>query len=680
MRKLAPLIFVIFAIQANAESRVSGELVKWHPINIDVTGPMAAEADNSPNPFMDIRLDITLTNPSGEQLTVPGFFAGNGAGNGEGNVWRARFAANESGAWQYQVAFYQGVNAAVVENPTSLATLPSHGDNGEFTIAARDAAAPGFLSKGRLEYVGEHYLKFADGPYFIKSGVDSPENFFGYGGFDNTVDQPGGVSKKQLNNELHEYAPHIQDYQTGDPNFISEDTGVDGKGIIGAINYLNTQGVNSVYFLPMNLGGDGRDTYPFISPAGTDNDNVHYDVSKLNQWDIVLNHMQRKGVAAQFVLNEQEDLNTNWLDDGELGPQRKLFYRELISRFSYLNAVKWNISEESRHGADNHIAFARYIRKLDWAEHPLGVHSFKDSPERTYTDLLGLSEFDITSIQFSAAKSGEFTESWRTQSSDAGWPWVIDMDELGPGNVGLIPSNIEEMRKSVLYPVYFSGGNIEWYFGGGHPQPLGGDTSAEDFRQREAMYGFTRIAREFMEANLPFWQMIPNDTALGGKQTNDQVFSKAGEVYALYLENGEAGRELSVAEGSYAISWYDPRRGEDVSAIREVDGSMISIGEAPKEPAEDWVVLVRALNFELPVVEVIDEPEIVVTPEVEVDPEVGTANPDEPSTTAVNETTAPELGAANGTTGSGGGGSIAWYFLLMVVLGAKLRYLQAQRD
>ncbi len=665
MRRLAPLIFALFAINASAESRVGGELVKWHPVNIDVTGPMAAEADSLPNPFLDIRLDITLTSPSGEQIIVPGFFAGNGTGNGEGNVWRARFAANESGEWTYQVAFYQGANAAVVDNPAALTTLPSHGDNGTFNIAARDAEAPGFLSKGRLEYVGEHYLKFADGPYFIKSGIDSPENFFGYNGFDNTIDQPGGKAKNGLTNNLHDYAPHIINYQAGDPNFTSEDTGVDGKGIIGAINYLNTQGINSVYFLPMNLGGDGRDTYPFISPSGTANDNVHYDVSKLHQWDIVLNHMQRKGMVAQLVLNEQEELNTNWLDDGELGPQRKLFYRELIARFSYLNGVKWNLSEESRHGTENHIAFARYIRKLDWAEHPIGVHSFKDIPHRTYTDLLGLSEFDITSIQFSSEKSNEFTESWRSQSAEAGWPWVIDMDEIGPGNIGLTPDNTDEMRKSVLYPVYFSGGNIEWYFGGGHLLPLGGDTSVEDFRTREAMYRFTRIGREFMEAHLPFWQMEPNDDALSGKLTNDQVFSKAGDVYAVYLENGEAGRELAVNAGTYVVNWYDPRNGGAVGTEREVEGSMITLGEAPNEIAEDWIVLVRAMEFELPVVEVTEE--IVVVPEQNVTP--GAENP---SAMPVGESAEPDLGAANETSESGGG-SIAWCGLFMMMLTRRLR-------
>jgi hypothetical protein len=32
--------------------------------------------------------------------------------------------------------------------------------------------------------------------------------------------------------------------------------------LIGVLNYLASQGANSTYLLPMNIGGDGRDTSP----------------------------------------------------------------------------------------------------------------------------------------------------------------------------------------------------------------------------------------------------------------------------------------------------------------------------------------------------------------------------------------------------------------------------------
>ena len=574
---------------------VSESPVQWQPMTLDVLGPTISETDDNPNPFLDIRLDITLTGPSGVIYNVPGFFDGDGNGNGSGNIWRIRFTPDEPGQWQYLVHFQQGTDLAVAQFGTTGNALGAHGASGEFSVDPVDPQASGFYRNGRLEYVGEHYLKLANGSYWIKGGVDSPENFLGYAGFDNTVNQPGGVGEGTLANGLHHYATHIADWQPGDPNFISADTGEDGKGIIGAINYLSSQAVNSMYFLPMNLGGDGRDSYPFIGASGSDYDNTHYDISKLSQWNIVFDHMQRKSIAAHWVLAEQETGNTHWLDNGELGVQRKLFYRELIARFSYLNALKWNLSEESQYGTLRHREFARAIRKLDWAAHPVAVHNWLDNPDLLYNDLLGNPDFDVTSIQFNASNADRFVETWRQKSADAGWPWVIDMDEVAPGNIGLTDSNSDELRKSVLYPVYFSGGNVEWYFG-----YQASDVRTEDFRTREAMYRYMRIARQFMLDELPFWQMTPNDDALSGGNDNDQVFEKPGVVYALYLPTAQTGRSLQVAEGNYTLTWFNPRIGKSVGEPRGVSGTAIDIGTAPESESnfssEDWVVLIKTTD------------------------------------------------------------------------------------
>lgn len=570
---------------------INGPRVKWQPLSLDVSGPAATETDESPNPFLDIRLSVTFTAPSGNQVVVPGFFAGDGAGNGRGNVWRALFSPDESGNWAYVVSFRQGNNLAVSDNATGGSILSADGASGSFVIAERDPEAPGLLADGRLEYIGEHYLKQADGGYWIKGGIDSPENFFGYAGFDNTVNQSGGAGTDGLQDDVHRYEPHVDDWNTGDPNFTSEDTGVDGKGIIGAVNYLSGQDVNSIYFLPMNLGGDGRETYPFVGASGSEFDNSHYDVSKLHQWNIVLDHMQRKGISAHFVLAETEGGNTNWLDNGQLGVERKLYYREMIARFSYLNGIKWNLSEESRYGTDRHIEFARYIRSLDWADHQIAVHTNRDSPGNTYNDLLGQPDFDTTSIQFSPRNADNYVETWRKNSANAGVKWVVEMDEIGPASTGLTDTNADSLRTEVLYPTLFSGGHIEWYFGY-HSLPLGGDMRTENFRTRESMFRFMTYARNFMMDNLPFWEMSPNDEALSGGDSGDQVFEKPGQVYALYLQDGSSGRTLLVAQGSYSARWFNPRTGLFTGDTSNLSGTSLALGSSPNGQSEDWVVLI----------------------------------------------------------------------------------------
>lgn len=575
---------------------VAGELRVWHPVTISFAGPAADEADSNPNPFLDYRLQLSLQGPSGQTYEVPGFFAGDGNGGGSGNVWQVRFAPDEAGNWQYAASFRGGANVAVdlafdAGTPTAF-----DGANGTFTVSPRDPNAPGFLKWGRLAYNGNHYLKFADGPYWLKGGTDSPENFFGYAGFDNTVDQ-GGI----IPNFLHEYATHRTDWRPGDPDF-GGGSGVDSKGIVGALNYLGAQHVNSIYFLPLNLGGDGQETYPFLSPAGGRANNTHYDVSKLHQWHQVLEHAQTQGVAVQFVLAETEPGNENWLDNGDFGVERKLYFRELVARYGYLLARKWNLSEENDFNLGQLREMAGYLRTLDWNGLYLAVHTHTNYFGQ-YENLVGDQRFTATSIQYQPNNAGEFVETWRANSAAAGQPWVLDMDE----NVGgLTDGNVDDLRKRVLYDVYFSGGQIEWY-AGYHDLPLGGDMRLEDFRTREAMWQYMWHARRFMQENLPFWEMRPADNLVTREAADyggAEVFAKPGRIYAIYLPNATAGGQLDLrgAPGAYRLRWFNPRTGAFAgAAVEGAAGRVINLGQPPTAAGEDWVILVTIANNLTPV-------------------------------------------------------------------------------
>ena len=61
--------------------------------------------------------------------------------------------------------------------------------------------------------------------------------------------------------------------------------------------------------MPYNAGGDGDNVWPFVDR----DDKFHYDVSKLDQWQIVFDHAQAKGIYLHFKLQEQEN------DDGTSG-------------------------------------------------------------------------------------------------------------------------------------------------------------------------------------------------------------------------------------------------------------------------------------------------------------------------------------------------------------------------
>lgn len=579
---------------ANVGGQMTGQLVAWHTLTVSYNGPTASETDNAPNPFLDYRLNVLFIGPSGQSYLVPGFFAGDGQGSDQGDVWQARFTADEAGQWRYCASFRTGKGIAVELDPLVGEPTAFDGTSGIFTVAPTDRSAPGFLRWGRLEYVGGHYLKFRDGPYWLKGGTNSPENFLGYAGFDNTVDQ-GGI----LADFLHHYSPHGDDWRDGDPQFASADTGVDARGIVGALNYLADQHVNSIYLLPLNLGGDGQETYPFIDP----DDRMHYDVSKLHQWNVVMEHAQQQGIAIHMVLNEAEEANRHWLDAGQgLGIERKLFYREMVARFGHLLALKWNLSEEAVFLREELLAFADYIHSLDWAGHTIAIHN-PAGWQHKYEEVLGQSNFSATSMQYDGTEGGALVEAWRNSSAAAGVPWVIDMDENNPAGVGLTPDNAGTLRKEILYDVYFSGaGGVEWY-AGYHELPVGGDVNLENFRTREAMWQYTWYARQFMQQHLPFWLMTPADELLTGETEQyggGEVLALAGEVYAVYLPVGEPAGRLQVVGGSaYTLRWYNPRTGEfegQAATLQAMaDGLLLA---PPHSPPSDWVTLVERVGFE----------------------------------------------------------------------------------
>ena len=105
---LAVLFPGVSAAQAPAAS-VSGELKRWHKVTVTLDGP-AASATGTPNPFLDLRMDVTFTHAASRTTyRVPGFFDADGdAANtsaSAGTKWRAHLAPDKVGQWTYRISF-----------------------------------------------------------------------------------------------------------------------------------------------------------------------------------------------------------------------------------------------------------------------------------------------------------------------------------------------------------------------------------------------------------------------------------------------------------------------------------------------------------------------------------------------------------------------------------------------
>lgn len=175
------------AVAKPAQGIVSGTMKQWQPLTLRFLGPRARQTDSKPNPFLDYRMEVTFFSPDGRQYRVAGFFDGDGQGGNAGNVWKVRFTPDEAGKWNYRVSFRRGLEVAVSLDPDAGQPAAFDGEGSYFDIGDREKDAPGFLKWGRLENAdGVHYLKFRNGPYWIKGGTDDPENFLAYAGFANT--------------------------------------------------------------------------------------------------------------------------------------------------------------------------------------------------------------------------------------------------------------------------------------------------------------------------------------------------------------------------------------------------------------------------------------------------------------------------------------------------------------
>lgn len=554
---------------------------------IDFPGPESSEGA-TPNPFLDYRLNVVFSHEdSGLRLTVPGFYAADGdaaeSSAEAGSTWRVRFTPPEAGRWTWRASFRTRAGAALTGGGEPIEGLD--GVDGAFDVAETEGGS-GFHGKGFLRWVGGHHLRFDSGEYFLKGGADSPENFLAYYEFDQTFDTAvhEGVAS-DTPDFLHRYEPHAGDWREGDPTW----QGGKGKNIIGALNYLASKGMNSVYFLTYNLdGGDGKDVWPWTSP----DEREQFDVSKLAQWEIVFSHMDRLGLMLHVVLQETEN-DGRLGGDAEMNPVRRLYLRELIARFAHHPALVWNLGEESNLTPDQTAAMAKYIRDLDPYGHPITIHTKNKRALEIYEPLLGMPNLEATSIQGEMSDANRETIKLRLASRLAGRPWAIFHDEQAPASTGLAPDSVDPdhdaPRQQELWGNLMGGGSgVEWLFGYENPHT---DINAEDWRSRDRMWDQTRHALEFFHEHLPFWEMWPANELVQARGAYG--FTKEGSVYAVYLPSG-GETKVALPDGEFRVRWYDPRNGGELQTgtVETVSGGKPSIGLPPSEPKRDWAALI----------------------------------------------------------------------------------------
>jgi hypothetical protein len=484
-KTLTALLGICCSAVANADDY--GEFAKWSKVELSFAGPDLRGA-GTPNPFA-VQFDVRFSSPGGKQFVLPGFYDGDGKGNLNGNVWKARFSADQTGPWKF---------TTVSDNELL------NGIAGEFSVTKVTETARGFWKWGRLESVGTaenkiRYLKFRDGPYWLKAGCDDPENFLGnYANY-------GTLTKREA-----------------------------------AIDYLADWGINSCYIMTHNIGGDDKDVWPWLgktqreamSSGGKD---ARFDVAKLDEWRQLFEYMQTRGVVPYLVLED---------DSAWKGYDHDRYYRELVARFGYLPALLFNCGEEhnENYRLSQGLEFISRLKQIDPYDHPRGIHNV-NQPNADYVDARHI---DFTSIQTGSPGNRTGLEhAIEHNKMTIGW---IKLCESRDRRVLMV--NFDEGRpeadRRAWWSTYLGGGVWEAHVLPPYDRPMSA---------WQATWKELGGARAFMES-IPFWKMQPaNDLVTDGRAF---CLARPGEAYALYLPVGGAIQVKLNSGVNYEAGWWNP--------------------------------------------------------------------------------------------------------------------------
>lgn len=578
---LAPYSSDVFGV-------VTGELRKWHKITLGFQGPISGENGitnpgvyRAPSAFADFRCDV-LFKHAGSRKTrkVPCYYAGDGnaanSGAVNGKVWLAHFSPDETGVWKWEAEFKKGTNVAQNGNGDSAGFFD--GVHGSFQVDESDKTGTDLRAKGRLQHVGEHYLKFAESEeYFLQAGPESPANFLAYDDFDNTPNN---------GRNLKSYEAHTSDYIFGHPTW----NGNKGRGIIGALNYLASKGMNAI---TVNVLSDDGNVFPWTTRDGR---KLEFDVSKLNQWGIVFDHAQFLGITIHLKFQETDDEDEYGepsFEDHFMSEERKLLIREMVARFGHHLGIVYDFGLDPVH--PNYVALrSEYLRAIDPYNSPIVVQS--SDPASVYATLLNVETIDGASLQVPAQSSLDETVNWVSRSASKKNKWTVSVDRLDNTNEAVPPDSagkVDFVRENVLYGNLMGGGNgCRYLFGNSFAES---DITAQDFRSRDtawtqayhAITFFSQLPLDSMASEIG-WLVENNfDSVFATPNGSTIVYHKTSSSPNTLLDFPQAGK-------SYTVQWFDPRTGTTSPGGSVIGGTAVSVGRAPS--SADYLALLTCTN------------------------------------------------------------------------------------
>jgi hypothetical protein len=622
----AMLIGLVFVGYSLAAAVVGGELKKWHTVTVTFDGPTASESDTAT--FLNYRLNVTFSKGA-TSYVVPGYFAADGnaavSGATSGAKWRVNFCPNEIGDWTYTASFKTGANIAVdLASDAGTADATIDGQTGTITIADTDKkGGVDFRGKGMLRYIGQHYLQWAETEnFFVKGGCNSPDNIFAYADFDNTPPK-------------HAYAPHAADWTASDASWNGK-----GKALLGAINYLSATGLNSQCVRVMNLADAATgDVYPWVDSGSAPWNNAaaleKFDCSKLDQWEIVFEHMTKKGVLINIsmakLINQslfefaEGMTDTSYHTPNPFALSRKLFYREMVARFGHHCGLVWNLIEERDEykfvnnpsgslSTDQVIQFGNYLQAVDPYKHLVVCGSQMYTPyppyfltlinDSTNAGIRGVAVMDDLHSAY------EYPRTLWNVSTSRNKPFITFQDQVQVNSVpGVTVTNDSALtfwRIDVLWPQLFAGGSgVEF-------NVANQGRAMEDFRSYDSLWKMVVINIKYMNT-LPLNLVRPNNVITADVTRLPYLQVGADSLFVIRMNTAtDKFFNLSALKTgtTFTVKWFNPKTGiyekgtMDTMIIPNAQKDRTAYGFPPGitdwtqwTQSIDWILELRNVNY-----------------------------------------------------------------------------------
>ncbi len=509
-----------------------------------------------PNPFTDVTLTATFTDPAGAEHTIEGFFIG-------GGTWQVRFNPGVTGAWHWRT--------------TSTPPDPELTRTGSFTVS--ESAEPGFVQSTPGQAWG--FTRENGDPVFI---------------FGDTVYHLFGVA--------HNDPTHA----TAVERFLE-------RRAAQGFNLLRIR-VPVSEFHP----DDGynvwqtRSLWPWRgSPQAPRFDEFNLDY--FATVDRVVAQCERLGIGIELIIeawgfefpfNDRNRFTAAWED---------LWIRYLVARYDAFNALWfWQLHNEYEYypNGDWHydrsgvadrwaIQIAHRVRQLAPHGHPIAIHNGPELPP--LADRFRSDPTAIDTVMYQTWGTTGETDGWlaagietRLDEALTGWPgskvlaeWGYEFNpDLPPMMLGHRWCDADHTRRGAWRGAMRAMGIIHGF-----------ENSWGPFAELDAgQPGLDHLlhVRRFFTEIVPFADLRPDHTFVAAQpwprgHAPLTVANPDRSLAVIYLP---VGGGLTLAEPAFTSArWFDPRTGT-LHPEQAVTGSQFTAPD-PSNAArpEDWVLLLR---------------------------------------------------------------------------------------